>query len=372
MRRLLSSLYRSIAICLAITAFLSIAGLTFAQSAGAVSPCSTWVRVIDISDNNVHPLGWQQLVKGGIAGVYIKNSEGLKYVNEFWNADTTNAKKYGLPYGGYYFAQPAKTDPTLSADFFVKSGGAQGQLPPALDLEVAGTSPAQTVQWTLTWLARVRFLTNRTPILYTGAFQSWSGSPAFSAYDLWLPAYPNGYKPVASVCALPSPRLPASWVRSGWSMWQFTSVGQPAGTHNHTDISVALPAWFGKWTGAGILTTGNGTAYPLYSTGSYGAKVVEIQNLLIKFGYLPAGSADGVFGVDTKTALEKYQKRLVIKGDGVWSQATQIASDFYLKHGYTQYASTQAKVMGAKLPTLITIDFNHATPKTTVPKKGKK
>ena len=91
---------------------------------------------------------------------------------------------------------------------------------------------------------------------------------------------------------------------------------------------------------------------PLYSTGSYGAKVTQIQTTLVKYGYLPKGSADGVFGVQTKVALEKYQQRLGIKGDGVWSAATQAASDYFIDHGYTMVFAASCNAMSKAMGTI--------------------
>jgi len=360
------------AIIVAFVMGLSSVFLQISTASAATTPCATWVHIVDISDNNKHPLNWVKLAKSGVAGVYIKNSEGTSYVNEFWNSDVASATLAGLPYGGYYFAQPAKTDPTASANFFVASGGAKGALPPALDLEKAGKSPSATVTWAITWLNRVRALTNRTPILYTGAFQSWSGSLAFAGWTLWLPAYPNGYKPVGSVCALSQPKLPPAWAHTGWTLWQYTSVGMPAGTYNHTDLSVAPAEWNTKWTGAGTVTTPSGNVVPAYSTGSYGVKVSQIQLLLISKGLLPKGSADGVFGLATKRAVELWQIKIGVKGDGVWSVATQKASDYYIAHGYTAQAAAGWAAMGAEMKPLPDINFSYATPTTTTTIKGKK
>ena len=46
------------------------------EKVAAHSNCKTWVRVIDISDNNQHPINWTLVANNGISGVYIKNSEG--------------------------------------------------------------------------------------------------------------------------------------------------------------------------------------------------------------------------------------------------------------------------------------------------------
>jgi len=340
----------SIAMILAVSGFLSVA---LAQPASA-SPCASWVQFVDISSNNAHPFDWKAMEKAGVAGVYIKNSEGTSYVNGFWNSDVAASVKYGLPYGGYYFARPGRTDAVASARYFVDNGGTKGQLPPALDLEVTKLSPEATARWALLWLQTVQQLSGRKPIIYVGYYFPASQFSFFAPYDLWLPAYPNGYKPVKNVCVLPLPKVPAPWVNIGWQAWQFTSVGLPAGTHNHTDISVALPDWFEKWTGAGILPPSdtNKIPVPLYSTGSHGVKVTQIQTILVKYGYLPKGSADGWFGVQTKAALEKYQQRLGIKGDGAWAAATQTASDYFIDHGYTMVFANNCKAMAQAMNTI--------------------
>jgi hypothetical protein len=50
--------------------------------------------------------------------------------------------------------------------------------------------------------------------------------------------------------------------------------------------------------------------------GDTGAQVKVLQNALIHLGYL-TGSADGVYGVDTKVAVEKYQQAKGLPEDGV-------------------------------------------------------
>ena len=335
-RILLSSVFTAILLTVSLVSASGAAATKF----GKTTACKTvpWVQVIDISSNNAHPIGWSALANAGIAGVYFKNSEGNWYTNPFLKEDIAGAKAVGIPYGEYYFANPSKVGPIASANYFVEHGGAAGQLPPALDLEVEGSSPAKTVQWTITWLNRVRYLTNRTPIIYTGAFQPWSSTLALAGWTLWLPAYPNGYAPVKNVCKLPLPKLPASWSKIGWTLWQYTSVGRPPGTHNSTDVEVAIESWFSKWTGSGVLPPTKGITkvpVPIYTSGSYGAKVTLIQKILISHKLLAKGSADGVFGPSTKVALEKWQTKIGVKADGEWSAATQRASDFFLKHGFT-------------------------------------
>jgi lysozyme len=337
-------------VALVVAATLLIAISTPAHA--ATVSCDSWVRVVDVSSNNIHPIKWQNLTKARVAGAYIKNSENTNYVNPFWKSDTAQAQKAGIPYGGYYFAQPGLSDPIASARFFVNNGGHKGQLPPALDLEVTKLKPYDTAVWSLKWLQEVQRLSGRKPIIYVGYYFPASQYKILAPYDLWLPAYSSGYKPVTNVCTLARPKIPNPWATTGWQMWQFTSVATFPGVSGRQDMSVALPSWFSKWTGAGIQPNKdpNKPGAPLYSYDSHGTKVKQIQRLLISRKLLPAGSDDGVFGIQTKTAVRKWQATIGVVADGMWSVATQTASDYYVKNGRTLARDTKLKSMGSKMP----------------------
>jgi lysozyme len=306
------------------------------------SSCQNWVRVIDISSNNSHPINFRAVQKAGIAGVYVKNSERVDYVNPYFKQDIAGAKAAGIPFGAYYFAQPHINNAISAARFFVANGGGIGQLPPALDLEVTKLKPYDTAVWALTWLQEVQRLSGRKPIIYVGYYFPASQYKILAPYDLWLPAYSNGYKPVINVCTVAQPKVPAPWVSRGWSMWQFTSVAHPSGMgRSNTDLSAAEASWFSKWTGTGILppTPGvNKYPQPIYAFESHGIKVSQIQRILINHKLLPKGSVDGVYGPMTKAAVKKWQAIIGVKADGMWSAATETASRYYLKN-HTQMPS---------------------------------
>jgi len=370
----LSRLYRSVMISLMTVVMSGVFTILSSGEAESQTPCTSWLRVVDISSNNIHPIDWTKVVKGGVAGAYIKNTESTNYVNPYFTTDKRNATAAGVPWGVYHFAQPGKADPVASAKFFIANGGALGQLPPALDLEVTKLSPLATAQWALTWLQTVQALSGRKPIIYVGYYFPASQYGFLASYDLWLPAYSNGYQPAPNVCALARPKVPNPWVVSGegWQLWQFTSVANPSGLLGHIDLSAVEIAWFSKWTGAGILTGNNGTpGNPLYSFGSHGTKVSEIQTLLISKGLLPSGSADGIFGLQTKHAVEAWQVKVGVTADGAWSLNTQTASDFYLKNGYTLTQKATTIAMSAKMPKF-SLDLSVKNPIHKPTKKGKK
>ena len=318
---------------------LTLVSVPFTLSGAApvtAAQCSTWVRLIDVSDNNPHPIDWSAVARDGIAGVYIKNSENLGYANEQWAQDTTGASKAGIPWGGYYFAQPKHTTPQESAAFFVKSGGAKGLLPPALDLEVNVLSPSASVAWAHDFMATVTKLTGRTPIIYTGGFYPWSSAKVLTFWRLWIAAYPAGYKNIGTPCGFPLPSAGA-WGNT-WAIWQFTSVAHVKGIgggHSNVDLSAVTPEWWSSVTGSGVQPPTKATnryPAPIYATASHGPKVFAIQKLLVAEHLLKANQADSIYGPLTTKAVFRWQQIIGAKPDGLWSAQTGRASDYYLKH----------------------------------------
>jgi len=314
---------------------VALAGGSASAVTAVHSNCKTWVRVIDVSSNNPHPFDWTKIAKNGISGIYIKNSEGVAYVNPNWATDAADAKKAGIPYGSYYFARPGKASAVASATFFVKSGGAKGTLPPALDLEVNELSVPATIKWAEQWFTTVKQLSGTTPILYTGGYYGWGSAQGLTEMRLWLAAYPLGYANVShGVCSLPQPHTPSAWNSQGWSIWQYTSVASIPGIAGHVDLSAAEPSWWSSVTGTGIKkpTPGqNRYPAPIYAYSSHGPKVVYLQQVLHHYGYLTAKQVDGVYGENTYLAVRKWQYRIGIPVDGKWSSLTDHATNWYLK-----------------------------------------
>ncbi len=61
------------------------------------------------------------------------------------------------------------------------------------------------------------------------------------------------------------------------------------------------------------------------SKGDQGEMVMLVQQHLIRLGYLPAGSADGIFGSRTEKAVIEFQKRHALPADGVVDMDTLTA-----------------------------------------------
>jgi GH25 family lysozyme M1 (1,4-beta-N-acetylmuramidase) len=317
--------------CLAIAVASFCAPLfTTVQPASASTPaCKTWVHMADISSNNPHPINFTAAVKGGLAGIYIKVTQGTYYTNPYFSSDVRNSVKVGLPWGAYDFAQPSD-NPVADAKYFVANGGGKGPLPPALDMETQTSSSAHDVAWAQAWLKEVKSLTGKTPIIYTGAYYWWSDNPALGQWKLWLAGYPLGYQPVQSACGLPLPNVPGGW--KGWTIWQFTSTGVVPGIGGYTDLEAALPSWFKSITGAGVVpsTPKHPVPTPLYAPGSVGVTVDYVQKTLFSLGLLPKSGITGTYTVQTKQAVEQYQVLMGVPADGLWGPTTSQGNIWYL------------------------------------------
>src|SRR5262249_25687308 len=147
----------------------------------------------------------------GIFFVYVKatQSTGLKDSRfaDFWKKLAALPPDKKLLRGAYHFLS-SSTDATAQADTFLKflalNGGMQaGDLPAVVDLEWdvagkgspdrwAGQSPAQILDKTITWLAKVEAQTGKIPMVYTA--RSWwrergipdSDFAKLSHYKIWI------------------------------------------------------------------------------------------------------------------------------------------------------------------------------------------
>jgi len=163
---------------------------------------------------------WSAVNAGGYVFAFAKASEGST-VSDLYFADSwSGMKTAGLLRGAYHFFHPA-TDAQAQANWFLQcltnaNGGspvlAQGDMPPALDIEVTdGVAPADVIAGANTWLTAVQAATGRQPLVYTyvSFWRDTLGNPPdLSAYPLWI-AHLN----------VSAPTVPGGW--PNWLFWQF-------------------------------------------------------------------------------------------------------------------------------------------------------
>lgn len=196
-------------------------------------------------------LDWKQY---DLDFAFIKASEGTVIDNAF-KQQWANARGYTLR-SAYHFFRPF-IDPINSASaFFDYLNGDYGELPPALDLEVAD-GQKEPIAIALKWLDRFEMLTNIQPMIYSSPnflrVYKAINYPRLKEYRLWLASYPwdeinvswteeQREKRITDIwedrwiSSPPTPPAPFSRV----SFWQFTGKGNPSLINGYTSSKAAV------------------------------------------------------------------------------------------------------------------------------------
>lgn len=76
-----------------------------------------------------------------------------------------------------------------------------------------------------------------------------------------------------------------------------------------------------------------------------GAEVEDVQQKLIAIGYYLPSGADGKYGKETYTAVEKFQHNVGIKEDGLAGEVTRAK----LNNAYNTRSSAKANNLGCEI-----------------------
>ena len=192
-----------------------------------------YLNGIDVS-NYQGNVNWGAVHNAGITFAVAKATEGTTFTDAYINQNIAGMKAHGIIPGAYHFGHPG-SDATTQANHFTtvvknaNGGHFSGLLQLVLDLEVTdGRSPSQVWGWTQTFVARVKTVTGRPCIIYTG-YYFWRdrvGNPNNNLNcPLWLAAYVSN----------PAPYIPHAWSSVGWAFWQYTSSGHVSGVNGNVD-----------------------------------------------------------------------------------------------------------------------------------------
>ena len=233
-------MHRRVLPCLAALLAVTATTTTVAANASSSTQSKRVNEVIDGPDvaSYQHPYGakinWHQVARSQKDFAIVKATEGGWYRNPWFHTDYNGARDAGMVRGSYHFAEPAYpivATARRQAEFFVSHLGdvqTQSTLPPALDLEsTGGLTRGALVTWAQTFLLQVRWLTGRTPMIYTYP-SFWATTlhdpVALARYPLWMAAY-RGMQPDPSA-----------------TLWQYTSGAYVDGIHGRVDMSRFLGA----------------------------------------------------------------------------------------------------------------------------------
>lgn len=204
------------------------------EQEAVVCPVGPQVPGIDVSYYQ-GTIDWNAVANDGIVFAIIRVSDGNPDTVGFYDPEFVNnwdgAQAAGIIRSVYQYFRPNQ-DAVAQADFLISEiGGAMtpGDLPPVIDVEAYGYSPAQWVPAITDWVNRIETVLGVTPIIYTGKYfwQDDVQSTAFSSYPLWHAAYPGNWTPTSC------PDIANQW--SEWIIWQYTSSGSVAGISGNVD-----------------------------------------------------------------------------------------------------------------------------------------
>jgi GH25 family lysozyme M1 (1,4-beta-N-acetylmuramidase) len=221
------------------TAAAGAAAATLAPAAARAAGTDYSIQGIDVSHWQ-GTVNWSSVKGSGKTFAFCKATEGTTYTDPTFATNWSHMKSAGLIRGAYHFGRPG-SDPTTQANRFVNVvKPVSGDLQLVLDIEATdGKTPSQVRSWIVTFINRVKTLTGRPGIIYTG-FYFWrdsAGNGSNLNCPLWLAAYVSN----------PAAYVPAAW--STWSFWQYTSSGSVSGVSGNVDRD----AWNGSLSGLNSL-----------------------------------------------------------------------------------------------------------------------
>lgn len=136
---------------------------------------------------------WEELRRQGVQFAFIKATEGSGSVDDYFQANWTNAQAAGVMCGAYHFFSYDSPGATQAENFIAQVPVTAGALPPVVDIEFYGDKAKdppdrETVEGILTpLLERLEARYGQRPILYA-TYRTWQLylKGEFEDYPLWM------------------------------------------------------------------------------------------------------------------------------------------------------------------------------------------
>lgn len=164
-------------------------------------------------------IDWYKVQQAGYKFTFIKVSQS-DYNDPRFSQHWYNARRDGMPRGGYHFYDPRYVEPKKQAEkFFDSLDGDLGELPFVIDIERFTSGRYHGSKYWYDYLERLNYLSGNHPVLIYTAYYYWNGNvykqPSvndvqyFANYDLWVANYD-----------VSQPLVPALWPT--WKFWQYS------------------------------------------------------------------------------------------------------------------------------------------------------
>ena len=270
----------------------------------------------------------------------VKATQGLTYINPYWEAQIRSLEESGKLLGLYHYA--GGNDATKEAEFFVRV--VKGYIKKAilvLDWESYQNKAfnKNMVAWCKAWLDRVYELTGVRPLIYMSqsVTNSYDWSSVAKDYGLWVARYPDmnktGYKETYAYGKVGAWKYPA--------IYQYTSSGQLNGWDGRLDLNIAYmdkTAW-GKYADPGVVQEAEVEAMnepkpepvetrtvtvtlPVCKLGSEGMAVRLIEAALGAETEGVETTTTGVFNDELDAKVKAFQTAHSLTVDGIVGGAT--------------------------------------------------
>lgn len=200
------------------------------------------IHGIDVSHHQrTDKLDWDVL-SSNQGFVYLKATEGIRYVDPSVYEKSDAAIEAGIPFGFYHFCRPSKVHGSVTVDArqevrdFIRilNKIPEATLPPVCDLEKAGDlTPDELAEWVAEFMKELEASAGVTPILYVGYYFVKENLPeghTLGRYPLWLPQYNHKDAPT---------KIPHGWV--DWLIWQYSDKDSVKGYKKNIDTNWARP-----------------------------------------------------------------------------------------------------------------------------------
>jgi len=209
----------SIIILFILITFISSPVLAFQPSSNQIYQgidVSSWQRNINFTE----------VKQAGIDIVYIKSSEGTRYINPYFEQYYNDAKESGLKIGFYHYVTARNTSQAEEeARFFARViSGKSPDCRLAMDFESFGNlSVSEINEISKVFLETLQNITNTEVLIYSNTYSARTiFDTSLTKYPLWVANY-NVNQPLSN----------GKW--NTWVGWQYTSMGNVSGINGYVD-----------------------------------------------------------------------------------------------------------------------------------------
>ncbi len=191
--------------------------------------------MIDVSSYQ-GTVDWKKVHASGVRLAYVKATEGTTFFDREHERNIKGARAAGMSVGAYHYAHPSHS-PRDEANYFLSRALIEnGDLPPALDLEI---SEGHSYEYLNDWKAHFLHVVDEAigvphGTVFYSYYYFWKRMNLFPDRPVWGAFYGKDmYCQIDHV----GPILPMG---PTWSIWQYTSRGHVPGIAGIVDESKVL------------------------------------------------------------------------------------------------------------------------------------